>query len=131
MWILVGVVFEVGILDDAELPARGLDRCSDGRALALIPVVTEQPYDVRMKGSDLLHDFGGAIGGGVIDHNDFAADLLRERRAQNSFQQGTNEFFFVIKGHQDREKRHRYASSFLTTSPCTSVSRKCRPCNLY
>jgi hypothetical protein len=80
------IVFEVCVLNQAELTARLGDCGSDGRALAAIPRVTKQTHHARMTRREFFDDTIGAVGGTVVHHDDLAFQALRQRSGQYAAQ---------------------------------------------
>jgi hypothetical protein len=70
--VLGGVVLEVGVLDDDELALGGGDAGAEGGALALVDGVSEEG-DAGGAGVG-LKDFVGAVGGVVVDDDEFLVD---------------------------------------------------------
>ena len=69
--VFLGVVFEVGILEDGEVAGGFCDGASNGGAFALIGVLGN---DLDVVGEFLLQacqDFWRAVGGAIVDDNEF------------------------------------------------------------
>jgi hypothetical protein len=120
--ILVGVVFEVGILDQRDVAGDGRDRGADGGALAGVLGVEEHADAVVGVavglGADGAHQVSGAVGRRVVDDD----DLLADGHGAHALDQLADRQALVEHGHQDREHEilpHR--GSLMDTSALASA----------
>nr|WP_205699846.1 hypothetical protein [Conexibacter sp. SYSU D00693] len=70
---VVGVVLEVGVLDDDEVARGGGEALADRGALAAVDVAADD-LDPRVPGGELLQDAQGAVGRGVVDDDELTLD---------------------------------------------------------
>src|SRR5438477_11272675 len=68
--IVGGIVFEVGVLNDDEVSRRLLNAATKRGAFAHIPGLKENA-NVRMVGLYLRENFARAVGGTVVDTDQF------------------------------------------------------------
>ena len=107
MRVLGGIVLEVCVLNQAQFTARGVDRGANGGALSAVPGMADDAHDAGAGLRNLLRDFRRPIGRPVVDDHNLPLDARGKGRSQDTADQGSNEFLFVVKWNQDREKGHR------------------------
>ena len=98
--ILVGVVFEVGVLDEHDVAARFLDAAPDGGTFPLIHIL-QNVADLRPLLCERRDDVFRPVGRLVIDDN----DLLVDRHLLDAAQQFGDCGAFVVAGNDDRQGR--------------------------
>ena len=101
VFVLARIVFQVGVLNQAELAARFGHRGPDGRALAAIPLVAQKPHYARITPHKFFDDAVGAIGRTVIHHDDLAFDAIRQRSGKCPAKNGRDVLFFVEERNQN------------------------------
>lgn len=77
---------------------------ANGGAFATVDGVTKDFYEAGVLGGELIEDFGGTIVGGVVDDDDFAAEVLRKRSFDDALKDGGSELLFVVEGDEDGEE---------------------------
>ena len=96
--VLVGVVFEVGVLDDDSVAGGGGDAGAECGPFALVDVVVDDFGDER--GDRGAEDFAGAVGRAVIHDDDF---LFSDRGGADAIDDGADSFRLVVAGDDDGE----------------------------
>ena len=100
--ILVGVVFEVGVLDDDDVAARLGDAAADGRPLPLVHRL-EDVADLRPLLRERRDDVARAVGRAVVDDD----DLLLDRHRPHPAQQLRHRRALVVAGDDDGKEGER------------------------
>src|SRR5271165_873011 len=101
--VLIGIVFEIGILDDAQFAARLANRTANGRSFALIGSGFEQANRARVFLGDSFYLGHGRIGRAIIHDDDLPVEAVWQRRSDHSLQQGGDKFLLVIQRYQNRD----------------------------
>ena len=96
--VFVGVVFEVGVLDDDSVAGGGSDAGAERGTFTLVDVVVDDFGDER--GDFGAEDFAGAVGRAVIDDDDF---LFRDGGGADAIDDGADGFCLVVAGDDDGE----------------------------
>ena len=100
-FVIARVVFQVGVLDDADITGGGFDRCADRVTFALVLLKENGFNDLRVFRLQFFDDLHGTIFRAIIHQDDFigvhALDLLGHD-AFEDFPQGAA---FVINRDQD------------------------------
>ena len=94
-----GVVLEVGVEDRREVAARMGQRRLDGRPLALVVVMLEQPH--APVPVTVAQDLAGPVGRAVVD--DDQLELVRQLGCEHLGDRALDTLTLVIDGHQDRQ----------------------------
>ena len=68
---ILGVVLEVGVLDQHEIAGHVLEAGADRRALATVPLVGDHPHRAV---AELPQYVAGAVGAAVVDDQNLALD---------------------------------------------------------
>jgi hypothetical protein len=92
------VVLQVGVEDDHVVALGVVDRRPDGRALAGVALVGDDPQ-ARVVGP--AEDLTGAVPAAVVDHDQL--DLTRIVDRQCLLESIRDAFFLVVDRHEDRE----------------------------
>lgn len=98
--VVVGVVFEVGILDEDDIAGGFGEAGVEGGAFALV-VVVEGGDDVGEAGGEGGEEVAGAVGGAVIDEDDFALEAGVD--AADGFEEVGEGLDLVVDGDDDGE----------------------------
>ncbi len=101
--VFAGIVFQIGILNQAVLAVCVLHRGADGRALPQVALVPDQKHHAGVSLRDLFHDLVGAIRRSVVHHDDFPPQPFRQWGREDSFEECPHEFLFVEKRDQYRD----------------------------
>src|SRR5579864_5288047 len=101
--IFVRIVFEIGVLHQAEIPRRMRDRRPHRRALPLIPLMLNQ-LDPRVALRQALQYSQRSVGRAIVHHDQLALHVLRQRRGQHHRQAALGHSALVIHGDQDGKK---------------------------
>src|SRR5208337_1278023 len=96
--IVLGVVFEVGILDDDVVASRLLNSAAERSSLAQIAGLKEEA-NLRPALFEVEQNLAGTVAGAIIDAKEF--DLQADR--QNALDHLGQRRFFVVDGHHHRE----------------------------
>ena len=96
--IVLGVVLEIGVLDDDDLAPRLGERGADGVSFSAIPLVGEGAD--RHPPGQLREHLAGAVAGAVVHHDHFLVD----RHRQHAFEQRLEGGMLVVDRHQNREQ---------------------------
>ena len=97
--VVLGVVLEIGVLDDHDLAARLRQRGADRRPLAAVPLVEAGPD--RQAGGELGQDLARAVARAVVHHDDLLVDRHRQHAPQQRFQGGV----LVVNRDEDGKER--------------------------
>lgn len=97
-WIFLGIVFQIGVLDQHDVARGGGETGAQRRALALVHLV-EQHFQVRIRLSQLVQHFPRAVAGTVVHEQDFLfhADVDRPHEIDDL----GNRRRFVVDGDHD------------------------------
>ena len=93
--ILPRVVFEIGILHDHDVSGGSCEACSQGGALAGIPVVQAEP-DVRPRGDMLREPLPRAIRRAVVHDDDFHRQPVGQRGGHDAIECLRDQRPFVV-----------------------------------
>ena len=97
--VLLGRVLEVGVLDDDDLAGHLGEPAPQRRALALVPLLEDQPEAVLLL--ETRQDVARAVGRTVVDHDQLDSHRLGEYPADDLL----NRRPLVVDGHHDRQQR--------------------------
>src|SRR6185503_19504874 len=101
-WDVCRVVFQIGIVNDADLARRMFDGIAYGRAFAQISFVAQQD-DTRVARGQPLQNRPGAVRTPVVDYDHFeTADEWMIQR-ENSSQTCFDDVLLVVDWHHDAE----------------------------
>lgn len=96
--VLIGVVFEIGVLDDDDVGIDVLESGAQGGSFALVDLVGENADAVVGLGEG-LHGLPSAVFGTIIDHHQF-----RDFGAgEDFFDDDMERLFLVVNGDDDTE----------------------------
>jgi len=76
----------------------------------------------------LAHDFGGVVGGTVVDHQDFRVPILLLHMADESMERGLDAHAFVIGGNDDGVGQNGTVAENRRFAPRTVVSHTTANC---
>ena len=100
-FVVVKIVFEIGVLDEDKIAGRAGERGADGVALAA-RFIFEQERDARVAAVS-LDDGARAVGGIAFDENEF--DLpAGDEFGDDGVQRGTDRRGLIENGYDDRER---------------------------
>src|ERR1700740_2122850 len=101
-WVFGRIVFEIGILHDAEIAAGFLYGGAHRSPFALVGFLSNKP-NAGMLSRQAVQNFYGAVRGTIVYDDELTIDVLRERGCQYLSQALFYHGAFVIDGYQDRE----------------------------
>ena len=97
--VIARIVFEIGVLHQAEIAAGVFDGGTHGRAFALVHFVPEQA-NARFDGGEPRQDFRGAVSGTIVNDDEFLLQSLRNGRIQNSLQAAFHQGPLIVDGDE-------------------------------
>ena len=97
--VIVGIVFQVPVLNQHDVAGGQHDAGADGGALSVIPRRVMPHYQAfpRMFAEHL----GGSVGGTVIHHHNLFGAALGQRRLADALQNLVEGVEFVVHGNDD------------------------------
>ena len=96
VWVFVGIIFQVGILNNQDIAAGGSDTGSQGGAFTGILAMVK--HFVDLAGKLGFNDLSRSIGGIIIDNDNF---FVSKGRSSDSRDDCFNRVFFVITGNDN------------------------------
>ena len=115
---ILRVVFEIGILEDDEIPSRGLDAGAHGGPFALVHIVMEDPHPVGVLGSHCVDDLCAAVGGSIVDDDDLELTNTGNRDREQSLEHLADEIALVENRHDGAQVEPGVAVKGLICSLC-------------
>src|SRR5205085_1293076 len=111
--VVVGIVFQIGILHENKIAGGQLKTIAQGRALSFVDFLVQDFEVFAGKEPGKLIDPGGAaVGRAVVDADDLAHNPRQQRRADDAANQLLERRFLVVNGNDDRKfDRRRRGSS--------------------
>jgi hypothetical protein len=96
--IVGGIVFEVGVLNENEVPGGFLDAAAESSAFTDVARLQEDA-DLRMSGLEGGENFAGGVGGSVVDADELDVERDGEHAGDDLLKSG----LLVVDGHDDGE----------------------------
>ena len=97
------VVFQVGVLDDAQVPRRQLNGGPDGRALPLVGLVEVDPDEFRVSLPELLKDVVGAVRRAIVDDDELPPQASRKLLGEHERDEFPDREALVVRGDEDAQ----------------------------
>ncbi len=95
------IVFQVAVLNHGELAGGVLNGGADGRALASIALVADDPELAAEFDLQLIQRFGRAVGRSVVHRHQFRFYAGSQVCFQKALNRRGNKLFFVVDRDQD------------------------------
>src|SRR5690606_31280942 len=92
--------FQVGVLDNDDVPRGLLDAAPDGRPLAAVAVLEDEPVDPPLR-LQSLEDVAATVGRGIID----AHDLDVQVHGAHALDQRANGARFIVDRNDDTQSQ--------------------------